>query len=428
MNGRGEQDIEEILGKGASPWWKRLLKIVVLLVVMAILAAITLRAFHQKKAQAKVEYKTAEVTRGNLTMIVTATGNLQPLNQVQVGVEVSGTIATIAVDYNDRVKAGQVLAKLDTTKLEAEVLQAKAALKEARARIEKARATLKQAESKWRQMLRARELSGGRVPSQAEVDLQEAAVMSSKADLAIAQAAVDQAEATLRLRETNLAKAVIRAPIDGIVLARHVEVGQTVAASLQTPVLFTLAEDLRKMELVVDVDEADVGKVAPGQKASFSVDAYPDRKFEATVKEVRFSPKTVQGVVTYEAVLGVENPDLALRPGMTATAEIVVKKIRDALLVPNAALRFRPLGRQAKTMRPNLISMLLPKRPRHKGADWEKKGTKLKGKKRVWILRDGRPAPVPVVVGATDGRMTEIVSGRITPGMNVIVDMRVGRE
>ena len=424
------KDIQEILGADTASSRRRRLKITLGILFLAAALALGARVFSVKKSQGTVQYKTSKVTRGDLTMTVTATGNLQPLNQVDVGVEVSGTIDAIEVDYNDPVRQGQVLARLDTSKLEAQVLQAKAALDAAKAKVLKARANLKQAESKFDQMKRARELSGGRVPSQVEMDVAEAAVLSSQADLDMAQAEVDQAEAALKMRETDLSKAVIRSPINGIVLSRHVEKGQTVAASLQTPVLFTLAEDLREMELHVDVDEADVGQVREGQKASFTVDAYPDRVFSAKVTEVRFAPKTVEGVVTYETVLSVDNSDLSLRPGMTATADIVVKHVKDAVLVPNAALRFRPTRKSegAQKQRRGLVSLLLPHRPRSSVSEKGKKASPSTGKRFVWILHNGEPKPVEVTVGATDGRMTEVLSGDIRPGMKVLTGIVVFKK
>lgn len=371
-----------------------------------------------------VQYRSQEAREGDLTITVTATGNLEPTNQVEVGVEVSGTTKTVEVDYNDQVKAGQVLARLDTSKLKAQVLQARAALASARAKVLKAQSSVKQARSKLSQLLRARKLSGGRVPSQAEMDAAEAALQSARADEAGAEANVSEAKAALAVRETDLSKAVIRSPINGIVLSRHVEPGQTVAASLQTPVLFTIAEDLKKMELHVDVDEADVGQVKRGQEATFTVDAYPNRNFSAKVTEVRFSPKTVEGVVTYETLLTVDNSDLSLRPGMTATAAVVVKRLKDALLVPNAALRFTPL-RPQKSAKENrgLLGALLPHRPRRKVPANRGKALLKGGGRLVWTLRNGKPAGVPIRVGATDGQMTEVVKGKIKPGMPLLTDV-----
>ncbi|MBW2643772.1 MAG: efflux RND transporter periplasmic adaptor subunit, partial [Deltaproteobacteria bacterium] len=297
-------------GSGRLKFWAGII-IVLLATIFAIIA------FSYKNTGSTQRYKIQKAERGNLTITVTATGNLEPTNEVDVGVEVSGTIKTVEADYNQGVKAGQVLARLDTSKLTAQVLQAKAALKSARAKVLRARADVRQTNLKLAQFQKARKSSGGKVPSQVEMDGAEAALARAQADELSALADVSKAEAELTFNETNLSKATIRSPIDGIVLLRRVEPGQTVAASLQTPVLFTIAEDLTMMELHVDVDEADVGQVKGGQTAVFTVDAYPNRNFSAQVTEVRFSPRTVDGVVTYETVLTVDNQDLALLPGMT---------------------------------------------------------------------------------------------------------------
>ena len=234
--------------------------------------------------KSQVRYRTAEVKKGDLTVTVTATGNLQPVEQVEVGTEVSGTMKTVLVDYNSRVKKGQVLAKLDTTKLEAQVLQSEATLKYAKAKLEEAKATAAETESKLNRFKESLELSGGKVPSRTEYDAAEAAFKRAKALETTARADIAKAEATLKSNRSDLEKATIRSPINGIVLERKVEPGQTVAASLQTPLLFKLAEDLKQMELNIFVDEADIGKVAVGQTAIFTVDAFPGQEISRTRK------------------------------------------------------------------------------------------------------------------------------------------------
>lgn len=368
-----------------------------------------------------VRFRTTDAQTGDLTVTVTATGQLKPVNQVDVGTEVSGTIESVVVDYNDRVSAGQVLARLDTAKLEAQVLQSKAALASARARVNEMQATVVETRLKSD---RCKRLAENSLCSREDLDTAQAAHLRAQAQEADARAKVAEAAAKLSLDETNLEKAVIRAPIDAIVLERQVEPGQTVAASLQTPVLFTLAEDLRQMELHVDVDEADVGQVREGQAATFSVDAYARRSFPARITQVRFAPRTVEGVVTYETLLSVDNADLSLRPGMTATADITVKTVEGALLVPNTALRFTPPATVARAPQNGggLFSRLLIRRP-------AKKAETLSGKpaagsrQQVWVLRDGRPVAVPVTVGVSDSRQTEILDGELAAGMPVIVDM-----
>jgi HlyD family secretion protein len=425
INHKGNNDIGRKLGVDGSSKRSRRLKFWAGLIIVLLATIFAVIVFSSKNTGRTQQYRTQKAERGNLTVTVTATGTLEPINKVDVGVEVSGTIKTVDADYNQRVKAGQVLARLDTSKLTAQVLQAKAALKSAQAKVLRARADVRQTKSKLAQFNQARKSSGGRVPSQADMDGAEAALARAQADEASALADVSKSEAELTFNETNLSKAIIRSPIDGIVLLRRVEPGQTVAASLQTPVLFTIAEDLTKMELHVDVDEADVGQVKAGQTAVFTVDAYPDRNFSAHVTEVRYSPRTVEGVVTYETLLLVNNQDLALLPGMTATADIVVKHIEDALLIPNAAFRFMPPGKYeaAKKKNRGLLGALLPHRTRKSSADKSDKQL-LKGKQRlVWILSGGKPVSLSVTTGATDGRMTEMSAGDITPGLALLTDV-----
>lgn len=371
----------------------------------------------------EIRYRTQAVKRGAITVTVTATGNLQPINQVDVGSELSGIVKSVAVDYNSKVNTGQVLARLDTTKLEAQRRQLQAAVAAAQARVLQTQATIAEARSQFARLKHVHELSGGKVPSQQDIDAADAALKRAQADEANARAMVAQAQASLHANETDLAKAAIRAPINGIVLKRAVEPGQTVAASLQAPVLFTLAENLTQMELHVNVDEADVGKVAVGQHASFAVDAYPDRSYPARITEVRYGSQTVQGVVTYEALLNADNADLSLRPGMTATADITVSKIENVLLVPNAALRFTPPAARetAAASGGSLLSRLLPRPPRPGGKKGEDAAAARKSQ-RVWTLRDGQPLALAVKTGATDGAMTEIVSGNLEPGAEVLVD------
>jgi len=271
-------------------------------------------------------------------------------------------------------------------------------------------------------------LSGGKVPSQYDLDGAEAALARAQADEAGAKAQVTKAQATLKAEETDLAKTVIRSPINGIVLSRDVEPGQTVAASLQAPVLFTLAEDLTKMELHVDVDEADVGRVKEGQEATFTVDAYPEETFPARITQVRYSSQNTDGVVTYETVLEVDNSKLLLRPGMTATADMTVQKVADAILVSNAALRFTPPVRNdiKKEKRPDggtVMGKLMPRppRPQKKSSNNHPDTAGTNTNRRVWTLNAGHLVPIPVRTGATDGIMTEILEGDIVPGMELVV-------
>ncbi|MFO7556670.1 MAG: efflux RND transporter periplasmic adaptor subunit [Desulfobacterales bacterium] len=268
-------------------------------------------------------------------------------------------------------------------------------------------------------------MSNNMVPSQRDLDVAQATLHRAKAVEATARAQVTQAQAALEADETDLSKAVIHSPINGIVLTRNVEPGQTVAASFQAPVLFTLAEDLTQMELHVDADEADVGQVTEGQEAVFSVDAHPGRTFPARITQVRYGSQTINGVVTYKTVLIVDNSDLSLRPGMTATADIFVKKVENAILLPNAALRFNPSikEKEAPSDGGSLINKLLPRRPRSQSKQ-RKDSTGDNKLQQVWTLRDGKLLAIAVRVGATDGRMTEVTSGDIKPGMPLVVDTK----
>jgi HlyD family secretion protein len=422
-----ESDVAQTLEIGNSlghgKWLKRLF-VVAFLVIVAVAAVVIFRTAGKSNS---VQFKTQEVQRGDLTVIVTATGTLQPTNTVEVGSELSGIIKSVEVDYNDRVKVGKVLAKLDASKLEAQVTQSRGALESAKAKVLQAQATVSETRNKLAQLRRVRELSNNKVPSQIEFDAAEAASERAKADEASAGAAVSQARAALEVYETDLSKAVIRSPINGIVLTRSVEPGQTVAASFQAPVLFTLAEDLTKMELHVDVDEADVGQIQEGQKATFTVDAYPNRTFQAQITQARFGSKTVEGVVTYETVLKVDNSDLSLRPGMTATADITVKKVQSVILVPGAALRFTPPVQDEKKPSGSLVGSLLPRPPRPASKQREDMNTNKK-QQRVWTLKDGQATAIPVTIGLTDGIMTEVVAGDVEPGMALIVDLVAARD
>ena len=368
-----------------------------------------------------VQYQTEAIKRGSLTVMVSATGTLQPTNQVDVGSEISGTIKTVEVDYNDQVTRGQVLAKIDTTKLEAQVKQTAASTEAARARVLQTQATVSEAKAKLARLVQVQEASGGKVPAKAEMDTAKANLDRAIADEANVRATVAQAEATLEAQRTDLAKAVIRSPIKGMVLKRAAEPGQTVAATFQTPVLFTLAEDLTQMELHVDVDEADVGKVREAQSASFTVDAYPDRTFPARITQVRFGSKTVAGVVTYETLLKVDNSGLLLRPGMTGTANIIVQKADDVLLVPNAALRFTPPQAEPETTGGGgLVSNLLPRPPSSATKPTETAEDK---QPHVWVLREGKLEKAMLKTDMTDGVMTEVKEGKLEPGMAVVVDV-----
>lgn len=393
---------------------------------LAIGAAFIMSAaiFLYPKGNVSFQYKTDRAQQGGLFVTVTATGELKPVNEVDVGTEVSGTIETVAVNYNDRVKTGQIMAKLNTDKLKAQVMKYQAELESAQAKLLEAKASTVETRNELSRLKHLRKVSGGKVPSQHDLDAAEAALKRALASEAAAKAQISESQATLKTYMTDLSKAIIRSPIDGIVLERKVEPGQTVAASLETPVLFTLAEDLKKMELQVDVDEADVGKVKRGQIATFSVDAYPDRKFPTQVTEVRFAPETNEGVVTYKTLLSVDNSDLSLRPGMTATADIIVKTVENALLIPNAALRFTPPKKAEQTPKRNsgLVASLFPRPPERSASKNRQDTFTDSSKQHVWMLQDGIPVSISVTLGASDGTMTEVVAGDISSELPLLVD------
>lgn len=371
---------------------------------------------------AAARYLTEAAARSDLTVMISATGSVQPTNQVDVSSELSGMIRNVNVDYNSPVKSGQVLAELDTDKLRATVESSRAKLAAAKAHVADAKATLIEKE---RELARKRALEARDVATTHDLDAAKAAFDRAVAALASREADVGVAEADLRLNETNLAKACICSPIDGVVLVRNVDPGQTVASSFQAPVLFTIAEDLTKMEIRIDVDEADVGKVRVDQTATFAVDAYPDRRFPARIREVRYASEVVQGVVTYKAILAIDNSELLLRPGMTATAEVVVAHVKGALVVPNAALRFSPSVEEGSQGNDGLLRRVLPGPPRFRAASKRDDG----GTRRpLWVLRDGKAAEVSVEIGATDGRVTEIRGGDLQEGDKVIVDAARGAE
>lgn len=397
----GDPEVVRTLGLDAKGKRKPVIRAVLTLLGLVVVAALIVM-WMQARARAQApSYQTAAITRGEVTVTVTATGTIQGLNTVEVGAEVSGRIAKVFVDFNDRVEAGQLLAEIDPEQFIAAVEEAKARIVAADANIKQARATLAEAKA---QATRAKtQLEKGLI-SQRDFETAEAAAIRAEANLASAQADATLARAALKSAEYRLERTKIVAPISGIVLSRLIEPGQTVNAGFQTPVLFKLTEDLSRMSLHVYVDEADVGRVKEGQEASFTVDAYPGRKFASKVLSLRNEPKTEQNVVSYEAVLAVDNGELLLRPGMTATASIMADTRKDVLLVPNAALRFVP-----------------PQQPGQGGLPGAPSFDANAGK-RLWVLRNGRPTAIEVEVGPTDGLVTE-VSGDIAEGMEVLTDI-----
>ncbi len=421
-------------GPESRPWYRRPLP---WLGIAALLLAAAGAAWWwtQRAAQAAPHYTTQPVARGNLTLSVSANGTVQPTRSVSIGSELSGTVLRVNVDVNDRITKGQVLLVLDTAKLRDQVLRSQAGLAAARSRVQQATATVAESRATLSRLEAVSRLSGGQVPSVAELDAARAGLARAEADAGSAQAGVDEARAALSTDQINLSKASITAPSDGVVLTRAVDPGNAVAASLQAVTLFTLAEDLARVRLWVYVDEADVGVVKPGQVASFTVSAFPGRRFPARITRVGFGSTITDNVVTYLTWLDVDNTDLSLRPGMTATATIVATERQGVLQVPNAALRFTPTAAAAGARKGIASGMSFgpPKtESQRKGAaDTASTATA----RQVWVLpagadglplADAVPYAVAVTPGISDGRSTEIAAGGLSEGMLVITAQTTG--
>ncbi|HWL52260.1 MAG TPA: efflux RND transporter periplasmic adaptor subunit [Chthoniobacteraceae bacterium] len=375
-------------------------------------------------------FVTEPLERGNISLTITATGNLEPTNQVTVGSELSGTVLEVFVDSNDQVKKEQPLARLDTSRLDRQIEGARAGLASAKARVAQVEATVREQEAALARQKELHRLSGGKVPSKAEMDAAIAAADRARADLGMAQASVGEAEAQIRMHESELAKAIIKSPIDGIVLTRSVEPGQTVAASFTAPELFVIAEKLEQMKLKVAIAEADIGRVEIGQRATFTVDAWPDRSYRASVTKVSFGSAVTDNVVTYETELEVSNDDLSLRPGMTATADVAVAERSNVFLVPAAALRFTPApvageGQAAPEaqQRGSFVQSLVPMRRRgprgSRGGGEQRRGGNRPS--QVWTVKNGEAQPLKVRIGISDGRRTEIEGEGLSEGLPIIL-------
>jgi len=381
-------------------------------------------------AKAAPSYSTQAASMGNLTLTVTANGTLQPTRSINIGSELSGTVLKVNVDVNDQVKKGQVLVVLDTAKLGNQILRSQAAITSAGGKTAQTAATLAEARATLARLEEVAKLSGGRVPSLSELDQARASVNRAVADAASAGASVQDARAALATDQINLGKASITAPSDGTVLTRTVDPGNAVAATLQAVTLFTLAEDLGKLRLWVYVDEADVGSVQVGQSASFTVSAFVGRSFPATITRVGFGSTITDNVVTYLTYLDVDNADLSLRPGMTATATITAMQRNNVLLVPNSALRFTPTSTpDAGAAKKGATASLLPRMPSTRTRKTAAEGASTALAKQVWVLPadgQGEPSAVAVTPGISDGRMTEITGGDLRVGMLVVTDKKLG--
>jgi HlyD family secretion protein len=371
---------------------------------------------------------TAAVTRGDVIARVDATGTLAPVTTVQVGSQVSGTIKALRADYNSQVKKGQVVAELDPSLFQTQVEQARSTLMKAQADGDRATVELDDATSKAR---RAQELYDQKLISRNDLETAQATAAQAQAALKSAQAMVTQARAALNQTQVNLGHTIITAPIDGIVISRSVDVGQTVAASMQAPTLFIIAQDLAHMQVSASIDESDIGRIAAGQAVTFRVDAYPAQTFRGIVSQVRLDSKTEQNVVSYTTMIDVPNEDLKLKPGMTANVTVEIAANRDALRVPNGALRFRPAGQGAggrgQGAEGSQGSGFAGSQVRGtSGANQDRRGADLSGPRsfgRVFVLRDGQFVPVRVRTGVTDGTMTAIVDGDVKEGDQVVTGM-----
>jgi HlyD family secretion protein len=353
-----------------------------------------------KKENGGPQYKTATVHRTDLEAMVTATGTMNAVTTVLVGTQVSGTIKDLYVDFNSLVKKGDLLAQIDPAMFQAQVDQAKANLLSAEANLKKNEASLVDARRIYE---RNKQLIAKNFIAQSDMDASETNVEANAAQVEAAKAQVLQTRAALSQAQTNLRYTQIVSPVNGTVISRNVDVGQTVAASFQTPTLFTIAEDLTKMQIDTSVDEADIGNVKVNQEVRFNVDAYPDTNFSGKVSAIRNAPATVQNVVTYDVVVHLSNADLKLKPGMTANVSIVTARRKGVLVVPNSALRFRPPDQGGESGNAQRKSA-----PGNKGPG-------------VWTLGDKTPKRVSVTLGISDGSVTEIVSGPLKEGQEVIV-------
>lgn len=366
-----------------------------ILIGVLIAAALGSAAFFLFKGNKdEMNFKTEKVAKGDIVSSITASGAVNAVTTVLVGTQVSGTIKNIYVDFNSVVKQGQLIAQIDPAIFEAQVEQAKANLLSAKANVEKANVALADTQ---RTLKRQKELFAKNLIAMSDVDAAGTAHDAAVTQVSAAKAQMAQTEAALKITETNLRYTKIVSPVNGTVVSRNVDTGQTVAASFQTPTLFNIAQDLTKMQVNSSVAEADIGKIQIGQPVEFTVDAYPDSPFKGSVSEIRNAPVTVQNVVTYDVVVKVDNPELKLKPGMTANVSIIVSSKSDVLRIPNAALRFRPSDQQKISEK------------REKGSG-------------VWVLENEKLKRIAITTGISDGAYTELLSGEIREGQEVIVE------
>jgi len=375
-------------------------------VVTLVVAVIALVYYRRSHAIPVVHYETATVDRGTIAAKITATGNLSALLTVQVGSQVSGRVQELYVDYNSTVKKGETIAKLDPVLFQAALAQARANVLTQEGVLKKDQAQEINAQAIYN---RTKALQAAQVSAQSDLDTASANYEAAKAQIEADQSNLESGRALLNQAQVNLGYTTIISPIDGTVISRNVDVGQTVAASFQAPTLFVIAQDLRRMQVDTNVGEADVGRLTPGMTATFTVDAFPNHVFTGKLRQIRNSAQTIQNVVTYDAVIDVENPDLLLRPSMTANTSFVAAQKDDVVRLRNAALRFEPDAQ--------LLTRIGVKPPAKSNSLQDPNA------KELWVLRDGKPVPIAVSVGVTDGTFSELVQGDVHPGDLVITDM-----
>lgn len=379
--------------------------------------------YYLQPKEVKITYETITPKRGDIATIISATGTLNPLNEVQIGSQVSGIISQIDVDTNDVVSKGQVLAKIDDKKILQELSRYEAQLKSAKAQLNSLTSTLKDKKWQFERLQKLYKQSKGKYPSYADVQSAQVAYEIAKAEIESKRGNIAEIEANIKGVKIDFDNTIITSPIDGVVLTRSVDVGQTVAASFSAPELFKVAQDLKEMKLVVQIAESDVGKIALNQPLSFSVDAYPHRKFFAKVDKVNYGSTTTDNIVSYEVTINVDNKDLSLRPGMSATADIIVAEKKNVLLLPVSALFFQPQKQEIQTKKKTTSLFGPPMPPRHKNTTKPKdKQTNAGEEKQIWVLQGGNPVQRMIKVGISDGKNIEVEG--IGEGSEVIVGMR----